>query len=162
MREFLLRTPSEIESLFCKLGSYLAHESIRFNHFISAFPFMGSFEEAVAQDHAMCPLIVERCPVGIQIWPTNQQSLQKFVFQLLCQNVGSSPPPPQSKICILMPFLYLVCARWICSGLHISTGVFLGLRCLCMSRPHRARLMAPSFMWRPPRIRVQRPIVFCV
>lgn len=97
MREFLLRTPSEIESLFCKLGSYLAHKSIRFNHFMSAFPFMGSSEEAIAQDHARCPLIVEWCPVGIQIWPTNQKSLQKFVFQLLYQNVGSSPPPPNPK-----------------------------------------------------------------
>lgn len=52
-------------------------------------------------------------------------------------------PPPQSTICILMPFLYLVCARRISFGLHISTGAFLVLRCLCVCSAPQGKAHGP-------------------
>lgn len=139
------------------MGLCLWLRSTRFNHLMSAFPFMDSFRGSNCLGLCKCVtwlLIVVHLALGSD--PQMSKIFRRF-FQLLCQKCVVFSPQP--KICILTAFLYLVHARWICSGLYISIWALVGLCCLCVLFP-QGKVQGPFFSW---RICVWRPdVLLCV
>lgn len=152
---------SEIEFLFCKWGSLCGSNPPDSPLHVS-FSFYGLIpRKQLPRTMQMCHLIAKRCALGTGIWPTNEQNLQKVYSTALSKMFFS--PNSQPKICILTEFLYLVCARCICSGLYISIWASVGLCCSCVSCPHRAKFKALSFTWRSWIICVwQADVLLCV